>query len=182
MKKATFIKNWWKEDFIRMGGKKEGFFSVFPIKDSFLLSTNHAVERDFSLFFPSKMRSFSPQIMELRKIAAVWTGKVRRFTELHGTPPLCSSGVLPPLCHSTNAPLTQHSCGTVLIPQWRSQEKYFQVVRRNQTTTPIHFSGGRRLLAHHIYCLTVQELNKKVETRKSLWKFTNTNLQQKTEA
>lgn len=29
-----------------MGGKKEGFFSVFPIKDSFLLSTNHGVEKD----------------------------------------------------------------------------------------------------------------------------------------
>ena len=159
MKKATFIKNWWKEDFIRMGGAEEGF----------------------SLFLPSKIRSFSPQIMELRKIAGVWIGKVHR---LHRTAAHRRSA---PAASATSLP--SHKCPSNLAQLWhssnaqcRSQEKYFQVVRRNQTITPIHFSGGRRLLAHHIYCLTEQELNKKVETRKSLWKFTNTNLQQKIEA
>lgn len=149
-----------KGRFYKNGGKKEGF-SVFPIKDSFFLSRNHGAEKDSW----SMNRKSAPH---LRNSTA----------HCHSAP----AAFCPPLSHSINVPLTYHSGGTVLIPQWRSQEKYFQVVRRNQTITPIHFSGWRRLLAHHIYCLTVLELNKKVETRKSLLKFTNTNLQQKIEA
>lgn len=84
IKKATFIKKL-MEDFIRMGGgKKEGF----------------------SLFFPSKIRSFSPQIMELRKIAGAGTGKVHHIYRTTQHLSLCTSGVLPPLCHSINVPIT----------------------------------------------------------------------------
>lgn len=100
MKKATFTKNWWKEDFIRMGGKK----------------------RDF-LFFPSKIRSFSPEIMELRKIAGVWTGKAHH---IYGTPQ--HTVTLHQQRSAASMPL--HKC-PINLSQWRhSSNSSMKITRK----------------------------------------------------
>lgn len=84
---------------------------------------NGGKKRDFSLFFPSKIRSFSPQIMELRKIAAVWTGKVRR---IHRT--TRHTATLQQRCPATSMPF--HKCPVNPAQLWHSSNSSMKITRK----------------------------------------------------
>lgn len=114
-------------------------------------------KRDF-LFFPSKIHSFSRN-HGAEKDSWSMNRKSAPHSELtahcHSPTAFCR-----PLSHSHKCPIN--------LSQWQhssnSSMKIWKVLpgcSKKQTITPIHFSGWRRLLAHHIYCLTVLELNKK---------------------
>ena len=106
--KGTFIKHWWKED-----GKKEGF----------------------SLFFQSKICSFSPQSRGVEKhrwrsVDGKCASHLQHYT-MH-------SLTLHQWCSATSTPF--HKCsinhstasGIVLISQGRSQERYSRLLKETR--------------------------------------------------
>lgn len=107
------------------------------------------------------------------KTAGAWMGNRHHNYITRGHTP-----ALHQCCSATSSPFYKppinHSIASrgVLICPWRSQERYFQVLKRNQSIT-LYISGvGGDYWHTIIYCLTLQELNKKsIETRKSLFEI-----------
>ena len=100
IKKATFIKKTDERRFYKSGGG-EGV----------------------SLFFPSKVRSFSPQIMKLRKIAGAGIGKVHHIyrTTQHTV-------TLHQWCSATSTPF--HKCPINLAQLRHSSNSSVKITRK----------------------------------------------------
>ena len=104
---------------VQLANKKSNFYKKKLMKGRFYKSGGGG----FSLFFPSKVCSFSPQIMKLRKIAGAGIGKVHHIyrTTQHTV-------TLHQWCSATSMPF--HKCPINLAQLRHSSNSSVKITRK----------------------------------------------------